>query len=224
MRMPSSSGKSTTQAARDLLGAPGRGPAPVRPVRLVQALPGRRRACRDRPVRTLQLPAEPCLHVLPQVAGWWRASPASVASLPSALSTARPTPGTPACRPGSRRCDAARGRSFRDHGRARGRSHGPQGPGPSAARDPRAPRNDRYRPVGSARSTAACRQRDETSATRQAKTRRPATAASSLLLPATISRQNSRSTCLAGIGRPGDRIAGRRPGPLAAVVVPSTPP
>jgi hypothetical protein len=34
-------------------------------------------------------------------------------------------------------------------------------------------------------------------------------AASSVRWPCAISRQNARSTCLAGIGRPGERIAGR---------------
>src|SRR3954465_15647746 len=35
-------------------------------------------------------------------------------------------------------------------------------------------------------------------------------AASSVRLPCAISRQKARSTCRAGIGRPGERIAGRR--------------
>src|SRR5215212_8809799 len=35
-------------------------------------------------------------------------------------------------------------------------------------------------------------------------------AASSVRLPCAISRQKARSTCHAGIGRPGERIAGRR--------------
>ena len=57
-------GEVEDQPPGDLLWTPGRGPAPIGAVRLVQPLPGRWRASRDGPIRTLQLPAQPGLDVV----------------------------------------------------------------------------------------------------------------------------------------------------------------
>src|SRR3954453_3270705 len=57
-------GEVEDQSPGDLLRTPGRGPAPIGAVRLVQPLPGRRWAGHDGPIRTLQLPAQSGLDVV----------------------------------------------------------------------------------------------------------------------------------------------------------------
>src|SRR3954468_10590235 len=88
-------GEVQDQPPGDLLRTPGRGPAPIGPVRLVQPLPGRGRAGHDGPIRTLQLPAQPGPDVVlkPWIAGQLRRLRAPRRGLRLPLRDTRPVVG-----------------------------------------------------------------------------------------------------------------------------------